>query len=195
MGVGAFAAAGARWAATCSAAAVGVEPDGAACVTASLVAGRPVEIATTGTAMAGLDAASPSRAAWPSLAAGLAGSVVVRDDEADAAARDLAALGIAAGESGAAGVAGLLALAAARRLATFASPPSRREIAYEAPRNLKAGSPKRSDSSFTSTRPMPQRAASAGASTSGAGASSPTGPARAAATGSRPGAAVRASAA
>jgi diaminopropionate ammonia-lyase len=61
--------------------------------------------------MAGLDAASPSRAAWPSLAAGLAGSVVVTDDEADDAARELAALGIAAGESGAAGLAGLVALA------------------------------------------------------------------------------------
>jgi diaminopropionate ammonia-lyase len=112
MGVGAFAAAGARWAAAHAATAVGVEPAGAACVTASLVAGQPVEIATTGTAMAGLDAATPSRAAWPSLAVGLAGSIVVRDDEADAAARDLAALGLAAGESGAAGLAGLLALAA-----------------------------------------------------------------------------------
>ena len=60
--------------------------------------------------MAGLDAGTPSTAAWPTLARGLAGAIVIDDDEADRAARDLAALGIEAGESGAAGLAGLRAL-------------------------------------------------------------------------------------
>ncbi len=60
--------------------------------------------------MAGLDAGTPSAAAWPTLADGLAGAIVVGDAEADRAMRDLAANGIEAGESGAAGLAGLRAL-------------------------------------------------------------------------------------
>ncbi len=109
-GVGAFAAAGVRWAARRGAAAIAVDPAGAACVAASLAAGRPTVVETTGTAMAGLDAGTPSTTAWPSLEAGLAGAVVVTDDEADDAMRALAAAGIESGESGAAGLAGLRAL-------------------------------------------------------------------------------------
>lgn len=110
MGVGALAAAGVAWAASRGVAAVGVEPETAACVAASLAAGRPVAIPTTGTAMAGLDCGTPSAVAWPALAAGLAGVVCVSDAEADEAARVLARDGIEAGESGAAGAAGVLAL-------------------------------------------------------------------------------------
>ncbi len=67
--------------------------------------------------MAGLDAATPSAAAWPTLVAGLAGAIVVDDGEADEATRDLAALGIESGESGAAGLAGLRALVEDERCA------------------------------------------------------------------------------
>ena len=109
-GVGAFACAGVRWAGSRSIVPIAVDPAGAACVAASLAAGRPVTVETSGTAMAGLDAGTPSAAAWPTLADGLAGAIVVDDDEADRASRDLADLGVEAGESGAAGLAGLRAL-------------------------------------------------------------------------------------
>jgi diaminopropionate ammonia-lyase len=111
IGVGAFAAAGVRWAAQRSVRAVGAEPVGAPCMAASLVAGAPQTIETTGTRMAGLDCQSPSLAAWPTVAAGLFGIVLLEDSEADDATRLLAESGIESGESGAAGVAGLTALA------------------------------------------------------------------------------------
>jgi diaminopropionate ammonia-lyase len=109
-GVGAFACAGVRWARSRGIVAIAVDPSGAPCIAASLEAGRRVTVETSGTAMAGLDAGTPSAAAWPTLAEGLAGAIVVDDDEADRAARELAALGVEAGESGAAGLAGLRAL-------------------------------------------------------------------------------------
>jgi diaminopropionate ammonia-lyase len=109
-GVGAFAAAGVRWAARRDVVAIGVDPAGAPCIAASLAAGRPVTVETTGTSMAGLDAGTPSTAAWPTLADGLAGAIVVEDAESDRAMRDLAALGVESGESGAAGLAGLRVL-------------------------------------------------------------------------------------
>lgn len=111
IGVGAFAAAGIAWAGSRGIPVVGVEPRAAACVAASLAAGHPVTIATQPTHMSGLDCGTPSAAAWPVLAAGLAGVVTVTDAEADDAACLLAADGVEAGESGAAGSAGLLALA------------------------------------------------------------------------------------
>jgi diaminopropionate ammonia-lyase len=111
-GVGAFACAGVRWASGHGVSPVAVDPAAAACIAASLAAGHPVTIETSRTSMAGLDAGTPSAAAWPTLAAGLAGAIVVGDDEADRATRELAALGVEAGESGAAGLAGLRALVA-----------------------------------------------------------------------------------
>ena len=60
--------------------------------------------------MAGLNCATPSRAAWPTLRDGLTGCVVISDDESRAAMRDLAALGIVAGDCGAAPLAALRAL-------------------------------------------------------------------------------------
>jgi diaminopropionate ammonia-lyase len=112
IGVGAFAAAAIRFA--ChqqpAAMAIGVEPATAACATASLAAGLPVVIETPGTSMAGLNCATPSHAAWPVLRDGLAGCVVIADDEARVAMRDLAAIGIVAGDSGAAPLAALRAL-------------------------------------------------------------------------------------
>jgi diaminopropionate ammonia-lyase len=109
-GVGAFACAGVRWAGSRSIVPIAVDPAGAACIAASLAAGRSVTLETSGTAMAGLDAGTPSASAWPTLADGLAGAIVVDDDEADRASRDLAGLAVEAGESGAAGLAGLRAL-------------------------------------------------------------------------------------
>ncbi len=112
IGVGSFASAAVRFACHQQprAIAIGVEPANAACVTASLAAGRPVVVDTPGTSMAGLNCATPSHAAWPVLRDGLAGTVVIGDDESHAAMRDLAARSIVAGDCGAASLAGLRAL-------------------------------------------------------------------------------------
>jgi diaminopropionate ammonia-lyase len=60
--------------------------------------------------MAGLDCAEVSAAAWPSLRHGIRGTVTVDDGQVRAAMRELAAAGMAIGESGAAPVAALRAL-------------------------------------------------------------------------------------
>jgi diaminopropionate ammonia-lyase len=111
VGVGSLAAAAARFAAHAGARVVGVEPATAACLSASLHAGRPVAVDTPGTTMAGLDCAEVSAGAWPVLRAGIAGTVTVSDDEAAAAIREIAEAGLEIGECGAA------PLAALRRLA------------------------------------------------------------------------------
>ena len=112
VGVGSLAAAAARFGAHAGAAVVGVEPVSAACLMASLHAGQPTQVRTTGTTMAGLDCAEVSTAAWPVLRAGIHGTVAVDDAEVAAAVRALAAAGLVIGESGAAPLAGL------RRLVT-----------------------------------------------------------------------------
>lgn len=109
-GVGSLAAAAARYGALAGKAVIAVEPDTAACVTASLSAGTPTAVRTPGTSMAGMDCAEVSPAAWPSLRDGLLGSVCVSDAEAAAAMRELAALGLAIGDCGAAPLAALRAL-------------------------------------------------------------------------------------
>ena len=111
VGVGSLAAAAARFAAQAGARVVGIEPETAACLTASLAAGRPTAVRTPGTAMAGLDCAEVSAAAWPSLRDGILGTITVSDEEARAAMRELASLGWAIGDCGAAPLAGLRALA------------------------------------------------------------------------------------
>ena len=111
VGVGSLAAAAARWAAHAGASVVGVEPAAAACLSASLADGRPAVVPTPGTVMAGLDCAEVSAAAWPSLVNGIHGTVTVGDDQAAAAVRELADAGLRIGESGAAPLAALLALA------------------------------------------------------------------------------------
>ncbi len=110
LGVGAFAAAGVRWAVAGGVRAIGSEPRGAACIAASLHAGVPVTLATSHTTMACLDAESPSAAGWSTLKHGMEAVIVLEDAESDEAMRGLAALGIESGESGAAGFAGLVAL-------------------------------------------------------------------------------------
>ncbi len=111
VGVGSLAAAAARHGAAAGVPVVGVEPDTAACLAASLAAGAPTAVATPGTTMAGLDCAEVSAAAWPSLHRGIAGVVTVSDAAAATARDDLDALGLAIGECGAAALAGLRALA------------------------------------------------------------------------------------
>jgi diaminopropionate ammonia-lyase len=112
VGVGSLAAAAARHGAQAGVRVVGVEPATAACLTASLAAGRPTRIATPGSRMAGLDCASVSPAAWPTLEPGIVGTVAVDDAEAAAAVDELAAAGLAIGDSGAAPLAATRALLA-----------------------------------------------------------------------------------
>ncbi len=110
VGVGSLGAAAARWGAQAGVAVIAVEPSVAACLTASLAAGTPTPVPTPGTAMAGLDCAEVSEAAWPSLRPGIRGTVTVSDAEAHAAMRELAAAGLAIGDCGAAALAALHAL-------------------------------------------------------------------------------------
>jgi diaminopropionate ammonia-lyase len=110
VGVGSLGAAAARHGAQAGALVLGVEPVTAACLSASLARGAPTPVPTPGTTMAGLDCARVSPAAWPSLQHGIAGTVTVSDDEANAAMRELSAYSLSIGESGAAPLAGLRAL-------------------------------------------------------------------------------------
>ena len=124
VGVGSLAAAAARHGAAGGVPVIGVEPCTAACLTASLAGGTPTVVATPGTTMAGLDCAEVSEAAWPSLVAGIRGTVTVDDAEVATAMGELAAAGLEIGESGAAPLAALRALvtdpaAAALREATI----------------------------------------------------------------------------
>ena len=107
VGVGSLGAAAARWGAAAGVPVLAVEPDVAACLTASLDAGEPTVVATPGTAMAGLDCAEVSLAAWPTLEPGIRGTLTVADAETRDAMRELAARGLAIGDSGAATLAAL----------------------------------------------------------------------------------------
>lgn len=89
-------------------AALAVEPVTAACVTASLAAGRPVRVDTSEpTIMAGLNCGSVSSIAWPIIRDGLDAGVTVTDDQAIAAMHRLNQLGVAAGPCGGAALAGV----------------------------------------------------------------------------------------
>jgi diaminopropionate ammonia-lyase len=112
VGVGSLAAAAARHGARAGVPVVGVEPVTAACLTASLRAGAPTRVPTPGTTMAGLDCAEVSPAAWPSLRTGIHATVTVTDEQTDRAVRELRRAGLRIGESGAAPLAALRALAA-----------------------------------------------------------------------------------
>jgi diaminopropionate ammonia-lyase len=90
-----------------------VEPETAACLFESARTGR---LATVGgdldTIMAGLACGEPSLLAWQLLQPGADAFMAIPDEAAADAMRCLADLGVAAGESGVAGLAGLLAAAA-----------------------------------------------------------------------------------
>lgn len=90
---------------------VGVEPLAAACVLESARAGRMVEVpGPHRSIMGGLCCGVPSLVAWPILSAGIDLFVAIDDDWARIAMRALAGAGVVSGETGSAGLAGLLAL-------------------------------------------------------------------------------------
>jgi diaminopropionate ammonia-lyase len=85
-----------------------VESVTAACVTASLAAGRPVRVDTSEPSiMAGLNCGSVSTIAWPAIRDGLDAAVAVTDDQATAAVHRLNELGVPAGPCGGASLAGV----------------------------------------------------------------------------------------
>lgn len=84
------------------AAVVSVEPDSAACVYASLAAGRPVSVPTRFTTMAGLNCGTMSTLAWPLVSAGVDGALVTDDAATGRAVEVLKASGLDAGPCGAA---------------------------------------------------------------------------------------------
>jgi diaminopropionate ammonia-lyase len=88
-----------------------VEPDTASCVLASLHAGRPVTVQTGDTVMAGLNCGTVSASAWPVLRDGVDAAVAVSDIDTLCAVRDLGALSVSSGPSGAATLAGVRAAA------------------------------------------------------------------------------------
>ncbi len=91
---------------------IGVEPTSAACVLESVAAGEIVTLDhPQDSIMAGLNCATPSLIAWPSVSRGIDAYVAVPDARVPEAMRLLAADGIVAGETGAGGLAGMLALA------------------------------------------------------------------------------------
>ncbi len=111
IGVGSFAAAMVRRFA--GARIVGVEPVSAACALASAEAGALADVpGPHDSAMAGLNCGRPSPVAWPLVSRGIEAFAAVTDQRADEAVAMLASDGITAGESGAAGLAGLLAFRA-----------------------------------------------------------------------------------
>ncbi|MBX7096389.1 MAG: diaminopropionate ammonia-lyase [Myxococcaceae bacterium] len=90
---------------------VSVEPDDAASLLESASAGQLTSLGTgPRSIMGGLNCETPSSVVFDELLAGLDGFVTVSDDDARTAMRLLHRDGIRAGESGAAGVAGILAL-------------------------------------------------------------------------------------
>jgi diaminopropionate ammonia-lyase len=89
-----------------------VEPTSADCLQASARAGGLTAVpGPHDSTMAGLNCGLPSELVWPVVLAGTDVFVGIPDSCAEEAMRALAAEGIVAGESGAAGLGGLMALA------------------------------------------------------------------------------------
>jgi len=110
MGVGALTAAVVAYYSTHSTV-VAVEPLDAACGLASAAAGGPTEVpGPHESIMAGLNCGNVSVIAWPAVAAGVDVFVAVPDADAEQAMRDLDAIGLEAGETGGAALAGLRAI-------------------------------------------------------------------------------------
>lgn len=109
VGVGAFASSMVGALVPQGVRAVCVEPTTAACLAPSLESGSPVVAeGSLDSIMAGLNCGEVSPLAWPELRAGVTAAVTVTDDDAREAMRLLYGVGILSGESGAAGLAGLL---------------------------------------------------------------------------------------
>lgn len=101
---------------------VGVEPDDAACVLASVKAGRIVQLpGEQHSIMSGLNCGTMSSLSLPILRRGINCFLTIPDDRALEATRLLAAEGVVAGETGAAGLGGLIELVESDRAAQFRS--------------------------------------------------------------------------
>jgi diaminopropionate ammonia-lyase len=109
IGVGAFAASIARGFKDGDSRLLGVEPVRADCVITSIEAGRETAVpGPQSSIMAGLNCGVPSPVAWPDVSHGIDVFAAVEDVAAEEAMRLLASDGIISGESGAAGLAGIL---------------------------------------------------------------------------------------
>ncbi|KUJ68196.1 hypothetical protein ACZ90_21360 [Streptomyces albus subsp. albus] len=102
-----------------------VEPQAAPCLLASVRAGRPTRVEGGRTALGRLDCREPSLLAWRLLSRLADAFVTIDDEQAETAARMLAAEGVGVSACGAAGAAGLLALAPTARTALDLGPASR----------------------------------------------------------------------
>lgn len=90
---------------------LGVEPTNAACVLQSVAAGHIVSVpGPHDSIMAGLNCGRPSLVAWPTVSRGIDVLIAVDDEPAREAMRLTAASDIVSGETGAAGLGGLLEL-------------------------------------------------------------------------------------
>ena len=88
-----------------------VEPLRAACMLAAMEAGEIVTVpGPHDSIMAGLNCGRVSMVAWPVVSTGIDAFIAVEDERAREAMRALARAGIVAGETGAAGLAGLIEL-------------------------------------------------------------------------------------
>lgn len=88
-----------------------VEPLSAACLLESSLSGGPLSLDNSqGSMMAGLNCGTPSSVAWPVLDRRVSAFIAIDDDVCGEAMRRLADVGIVAGESGAAALAGLMAV-------------------------------------------------------------------------------------
>jgi diaminopropionate ammonia-lyase len=111
IGVGALASAAVRALTAPGRVIVGVEPADAACALAAVRAGGPVLVpGPHRSIMAGCNCGTASPVALPDMASGIAAFCAVEDADAEAAVRLLHDDGLDCGETGAAGLAGLLAL-------------------------------------------------------------------------------------
>jgi diaminopropionate ammonia-lyase len=115
VGVGAFAAAVARHFRSPLASPrpklVGVEPANADCLLESVAAGRIVSVpGPHDSIMSGLNCGRPSLVAWPTVSRGIDILIAVDDEPAREAMRLAAESGIVSGETGTAGLGGLLEL-------------------------------------------------------------------------------------
>jgi diaminopropionate ammonia-lyase len=120
IGVGALASAAVRALAAPGRALVGVEPGDAACALAAVRAGAPVLVAGPHrSVMVGLSCGLVSQIALPDMARGMRAFCAIDDRAVETAVRLLLSDGLECGETGASGVAGLLALHERRRAGTW----------------------------------------------------------------------------
>jgi diaminopropionate ammonia-lyase len=90
---------------------LGVEPANAACVLRSVREGRIVSVpGPHDSIMSGLNCGKPSLVAWPTVSRGVDVLIAIDDELSREAMRLMAASGIVSGETGAAGLSGLLEL-------------------------------------------------------------------------------------